>query len=88
MLTCKEVATSISSGALGRSGWRHRLEVRLHLLVCRFCRRYAAQIRALNAAAAKLCETTTPDRETVTRLESAILDSLPGPGENDGKTSE
>ena len=88
MLTCKEVASSISSDWLERSGWRRRLEVRLHLLMCRYCRRYAAQIRALNAAAAKLCEATAPDRETVTRLEDSILGSFRGRDDNAGKTGE
>ena len=86
MLTCKEVSSSISSDGLERSGWRYRLEVRLHLLICRYCRRYAAQIRAVNAAARSLFETT--DREAVTRLEGSILDALRDPEDGPGKTGE
>lgn len=88
MLTCKQVAASISSDWLERSGWRYRLRVRLHLFMCRHCRRYAAQIRALNAAACKLCETTAPDRETLTRLEGSILGSSWARDESAGKTDE
>ena len=88
MLTCKEVASLISSDGLERCGWRYRLQVRLHLLMCRYCRRYAAQIRAVNAAARRLFETTTPDRETVTRLEGSILGSLRTPDDSAGKTGE
>jgi anti-sigma factor ChrR (cupin superfamily) len=86
MLSCKEVATSISSGRLERSGWWHRLEVRLHLLMCRYCRRYAAQIRAVNAAASGLLENAVPDREAAAKLESSILGSLRRPDESSGKS--
>jgi hypothetical protein len=88
MLTCKEVSTSISSGGLERSGWRYRLRLRLHLLICRYCRRYAAQIRVVNAATRSLFEATAPDREAVTRLEESILDSLQAPDNGVGKTGE
>ncbi len=42
MLTCKDVAT-----AIGQDEWRtaprwRRLALRLHLLLCPHCRRYAA----------------------------------------------
>jgi hypothetical protein len=87
MLSCKEVTSSISSDRPERSGWWHRLEVRMHLLMCRYCRRYAAQIRAVNEAARELFESTAPDRETVTRLESSILDSL-SPDEGVDRTVE
>ncbi len=86
MLSCKEVASSISSDGLERFGWRYRLQVRLHLLICRYCRRYAAQIRTVNAATRSLFETT--DREAVTRLESSILDSLQAPDDGADKTGE
>ena len=51
MLTCQAVAT-----AIGRDEWRaaprwRRVVLRLHLLMCPHCRRYAAQIRALGTAA-------------------------------------
>lgn len=88
MLSCKAVATSISSDALERSGWWPRLEVRLHLLMCRYCRRYAAQIRAVNAAARGLLETAGPDRETVAKLESSILGSLRGPDDNSSNSAD
>ncbi len=34
-----------------KAGWRERLAVRFHLLRCRHCRRYMAQLRAIGAAA-------------------------------------
>ncbi len=37
-----------------KAGWRERLAVRFHLLRCRHCRRYRAQLRAIGAAARNL----------------------------------
>jgi anti-sigma factor RsiW len=54
MLTCRDVtelATDYQEGALSL---RRRLEVRLHLLICRFCRRYLAQMRTVADALHRL----------------------------------
>ncbi len=54
MLTCRnvtELATDYQEGALSL---RRRLEVRLHLLMCRFCRRYLAQMRTVADALRRL----------------------------------
>ncbi len=80
MLSCKDVATAIASDGLACRGWRHRLQVRLHLLVCRHCRRYAAQIRALGAAARGLFAAEAADEVALERLESKVLDSISGAG--------
>ncbi len=37
-----------------KAGWRERLAVRFHLLRCRHCRRYMAQLRAIGAPARNL----------------------------------
>ena len=87
MLTCKEVSTSISSDRLERSGWWHRLEVRMHLLICRYCRRYAAQIRTVNAATRGLLESTASDCESVEKLEGSILASLRESGDTTGNAA-
>ncbi len=76
MLTCKEVSRGIASDELERAGWGRCLAVRLHLLMCRHCRRYAAQIRAIGAAAKSLFERQEADVGTLKRLEKAILDNL------------
>ena len=49
MLTCKDVATAIGRDEWRAASWRRRLALRLHLLMCSHCRRYAAQIRAAAA---------------------------------------
>lgn len=50
MPTCRQV-TRLQSGALDRRlSWLERLGLRLHLLVCKWCRRYGRQIRFLRRA--------------------------------------
>ena len=54
MLTCRDVtelATDYQEGALSLG---RRLEVRLHVLMCRFCRRYLAQMRTVADALRRL----------------------------------
>lgn len=72
MLTCKEVTMMISSDSLERSTWRERMGVRLHLMMCRHCSRYAAQLRAI-AREAKRIYSELPK---VTELEQSILKTL------------
>ena len=91
MLTCKEVTTAIASDELATAGWRRTLAVRLHLLMCRHCRRYAAQIRTIGRVQA-LFESRESDATTLDRLERAILEDIheagPGPGEDLGRLGE
>ncbi len=73
MLNCKDVAT-----AIGRDEWRaappwRRLGLRLHLLMCPHCRRYAAQIRAIGTAARSLFREHGEDPHTLRRLQETIL---------------
>lgn len=63
MMTCKEVSTLISSGALADSPFRRRLAVRLHLAICRHCRNFRRQVDAVARsakAAAAAFETEAP----------------------------
>jgi hypothetical protein len=72
MLTCKEVTTMISSDALARRTWRQRMGVKLHLMMCRHCSRYAAQLRAIAAEARRLYA----ELPKVSELEQSILKAL------------
>jgi hypothetical protein len=45
MLSCREVSERASDLIDGRASWRVRTEARLHLLMCRHCRRYVRQLR-------------------------------------------
>ena len=77
MPTCREVARTIAAGR-DQITWRTRLSIRLHLLKCPPCRRFAAQLRTIGAAVRKLLRAESRDRERLDRLERAVLRNLPG----------
>jgi len=72
MMSCRQVTRRIASDQLAGAGWRSRLGVRLHLAMCRHCRRYAAQLAAIGDAARSLFRRreSGPSRD----LERAILE--------------
>ncbi len=88
MLSCKEVTRKIASDELAEAGWRERLAVRLHLLLCRHCRRYASQLRAIGAAARNLWWSRSQDPSTLERLERQILEHCLGGQETPTRTPE
>ncbi|MDA2937363.1 hypothetical protein MYX75_03760 [Acidobacteria bacterium AH-259-A15] len=82
MLSCREVTRKIASDELADANWSQRIALRLHLLMCRHCRRYAAQLHAIGAAARNLLRQSSEDLDTLKRLERQILEnSLGGPAE-------
>jgi len=74
MLRCKQVTTMIARDDLADAGPWLRLKLRLHLLMCRHCARYASQIRAIGA---KTRERFRPSDEhpDVEDLQRKILES-------------
>ncbi len=86
MLTCKDVAT-----AIGRDEWRaaprwRRLALRLHLLMCPHCRRYAAQRRAIGTAVRSLIRAHGENPKTLERIQKTILchpEATPNSGETE-----
>lgn len=76
MLSCKEVAHAVSIEDVTLVGWRQRLTVRFHLMMCRHCRRYADQIEALGDAARNVFQQPPEAPENLSRLQSEVLDSL------------
>ena len=85
MLSCKETAHSVSTEDVTPVGWRKRLSVKLHLMMCRHCRRYAQQIEALGDAARSVFQQPPDDQsspetpENLAKLQSDILDRLARP---------
>ncbi len=73
MLTCKEVTTMIASDDLLRRSWRDRLGIHLHLMMCRHCRRYKAQLATIADAVRGLYRKQSPPTDAV---EKTILESL------------
>ena len=78
MLCCQEVARKIASDEFQESNRWKRLWVRLHLLMCRDCRRYEAQLHSIGETARNLWGPHTQDPSTLQRLESEIMDTAFG----------
>jgi anti-sigma factor ChrR (cupin superfamily) len=70
MPSCREVTLAVAGEQLERAWLGRRLMIRLHLMMCDHCRRYAEQIRALAAAARELAASESTD---IARLQRAIL---------------
>jgi hypothetical protein len=74
MLRCKEVTTMVASGDFEEAGLWLRMKIRLHLMMCRHCTRYAAQMRAIGSSMRERFH--TPDVED---LQNRILESVDKP---------
>ncbi len=74
MLSCQEVARLIASEELADAGRSKRALVRIHLLMCRHCRRYAAQLRAISTATLERGGFGPADLQALKRLERSILE--------------
>lgn len=74
MIRCKEVATLLSTDQVAsQSVWR-RIAVRVHLMMCRHCRRFARQVTLLKHAAEDLGARF--DREVGADFERRLLRKL------------
>ncbi len=74
MLSCKEVMRRIATDEFAEAGWLQRLGLRFHLLMCRHCRCYQKQLRALGAGARDRWGSFPEDPATLERLEQKILE--------------
>ncbi len=62
MLSCKDVTARAGDWTDGQLGVRARLAIRLHLLLCAFCRRFLRQYRlAAETAAQQACSQQHPE---------------------------
>jgi hypothetical protein len=73
MQSCSEVTRSIASGAVESAGWRARLALRVHLLICRHCRGYARQLRLIADLARTTEESPSGVRSSFAQL---VLDDV------------
>jgi len=68
MISCKNVAKLLMSDQLQAQSWWKRMEVRLHLAMCRFCSRLARQMEQLRSAARGMSQHEGTDRDCEDRL--------------------
>lgn len=75
MLSCKDVTRTIAGEEVVEASWWRWFQVRLHLLMCQHCRRYAAQLRVIGKVARNLWGTRPGDEdpEALKHLEETIL---------------
>ena len=73
MPNCKEVARLVASDGLARAAWLNRVLVRLHLVMCRPCRGYAAQLRAIGAVARERSDSGATEKAALEKLQRSIL---------------
>ena len=72
MLSCRELVEETTSAlSLEELQRKQRWAVRLHLLVCRHCRRYVRQLRALLALLPHFHKTA--DEQTVNRIWNDVV---------------
>jgi hypothetical protein len=73
MLNCKEVVKTVSSE--GHPGWRRRLEVRLHLMICQHCGNYAKQLEVMKAGFKKIFSSNSRgvEESKIRELEERVL---------------
>ena len=74
MLRCNQVSRLVAGDDLADGRVWLQLRVRLHLMMCRHCARYAAQIRALGAKARERFA-RIDEQPDVEELQRRILDS-------------
>jgi len=78
MLACKEIVKILSSSQ--QLKFRQKLELRAHLLMCKHCSAYAAQLKALaDQLKRNYKELTRTEPERVRELEQKVLESLKNP---------
>jgi hypothetical protein len=68
MISCKNVATLLMSDQLQSQSWWKRMEVHLHLAMCRYCSRLARQIEQLRSATRRTSEQEEADSAFEDRL--------------------
>ena len=47
-MTCRDVSTVVVTGQFDAKPFRRKLQIRLHIAMCRHCRRFWRQIRQLD----------------------------------------
>jgi hypothetical protein len=68
MISCKNVAKLLMSDQLQAQSWWKRIEVRLHLAMCRFCSRLARQMEQLRSAVRRVSQQEGADPDFEDRL--------------------
>lgn len=76
MLSCKEVVKIVSSDQ--ESSWKRRLEVRFHLFICHYCRKYVLQLKYMRSGFKTLFneKAKKPNSEEIKKIEQEVLSKI------------
>ena len=77
--SCRDVTRAISTDSVEEAAFRQRLAIRMHLLLCHHCRRYARQLRAIGLAARRVFSHPRGEAERLERVRRSILERLEPP---------
>ena len=73
-MRCKQVTAMVARDDLADAGPWLRMKIRLHLMMCRHCARYAKQIRAIGVKARERFH-PSEERSDVEDLQQRILEA-------------
>ena len=82
MLTCKEATQLISKSLDHQLNWRERFKVRVHLITCKYCKRFLKQLTVLRNAFGQVTQSIEANdniqlpAETKTRIIDSIESSM------------
>jgi hypothetical protein len=68
MISCKNVAKLLMSDELQAQSWWKRMEVRMHLAMCKFCSRLARQLEQLHSRVRQMSDRDEADPALEERL--------------------
>lgn len=76
MMSCKEIVKNISSDE--RPTWRRKVEIRLHLMMCHHCGKYAKHLELLKKGFKKLfvSKQTQDQTHEIAQLEERIVQKI------------
>lgn len=78
MIDCKQASQLISKSLDRPLSWRERLEVRFHLLICQYCKRFSQQLLTMRKALSRLSQSieNNPDIRLPSETKSKIASSI------------
>lgn len=68
MITCKQVTDRASDYVDTPPGLMSRISLRIHLIMCKHCRRYLHQLRISSRASAEIGKPEPPGDDEIDRL--------------------
>ena len=74
MLTCKQVSDTASDLLEGPTTLTQRIQLRLHVMICKYCRRYLKQLRLSMGVVSKSASAPAPSKEEFETLVSKLSD--------------